>query len=168
MLARIYKKIFKEKILINNMLIEGEKAPQFELKDQSGKLVKLSDYKGKDVVIYFYPKDDTPGCTAEACSIRDNYNQYIKKGIVVLGISPDDERKHTKFKEKYQLPFTLLADTEKKVLKAYGVWGKKKFMGREYEGVIRTTFLIDKEQKIKEVISKVECKTHGKDLLKKY
>ena len=152
----------------NNMLIEGEKAPYFELRDQSGKLVKLTDYKGKDVIVYFYPKDDTPGCTAEACSIRDNYNEYTKKGIVVIGISPDDEKKHTKFKEKYQLPFILLADTEKRVLKAYGVWGKKKFMGREYEGVIRTTFLIDKEQKIKEVISKVQCKTHGKDLLKKY
>ena len=151
-----------------NMLIEGEKAPQFELKDSTGKTVKLSDYKGKDVVIYFYPKDDTPGCTAEACSIRDNYNSYIKKGIVVLGISPDDEKKHTKFREKYNLPFTLLADTDKKVLKLYGVWGKKKFMGREYEGVIRTTFLIDKNQNIKEIISKVECKTHGKDLLKKY
>ena len=150
------------------MLKINDSAPDFTLQDTTGKEVTLSTLKGKEIILYFYPKDNTPGCTAEACSIRDNYNSYIKKGIVVIGISPDDEKKHTKFKEKYQLPFTLLADTDKKVLKLYGVWGKKKFMGREYEGVIRTTFLIDKEQNIKEIISKVECKTHGKDLLKRY
>ena len=134
------------------MIKTGEKAPDFELKDTFGNLVKLSTFKGKEVVLYFYPKDNTPGCTAEACSFRDNYSLYKKENIVIIGVSKDDEKSHKKFVEKYELPFTLLADTEKKVCKLYEVWGKKKFMGREFEGIIRTTFLIDKQGKIKEIL----------------
>ena len=143
-----------------------EKALDFELNDSFGNKVRLSDYKGKEIVLYFYPKDNTPGCTAEACSFRDGYSKYKKEGIVVIGISKDDEKSHKKFVEKYQLPFLLLADTEKKVCKLYSVWGKKKFMGREYEGIIRTTFLIDKQFKIKEILKDVDCKNHAEDVIK--
>ena len=146
------------------MVYVGELAPDFTLPD--GK--RLSDLKGKEVVLYFYPKDDTPGCTAEACSLRDTFEHFTKKNILVIGISKDNEKKHKKFKEKYHLPFELLADTEAKVCKLYEVWGKKKFMGLEYEGIIRTTFLIDKENKIKEIIKEIHCTTHGNDLLAKF
>src|SRR3989338_8885990 len=148
------------------MIKTEEKAPDFELKDTFGNLVKLSTFKGKEVVLYFYPKDNTPGCTAEACSFRDNYSLYKKENIVIIGVSKDDEKSHKKFVEKYELPFTLLADTEKKVCKLYEVWGKKKFMGREFEGIIRTTFLIDKQGKIKEILKDIDCKKHADDVIK--
>ena len=147
------------------MLKKGDEAPDFELKTDEGTLVKLSDFKEKKVVLYFYPKDDTPGCTAEACNLRDNYSQFQKKGVVVLGISKDDEKKHKKFKEKYNLPFPLLADTDGEVCKKYGVWGPKKFMGLSFTGIIRTTFIINKGI-IEEVITNIKTKTHGEDLLK--
>ncbi|MBG0771146.1 MAG: thioredoxin-dependent thiol peroxidase, partial [Anaerolineaceae bacterium] len=121
---------------------EGTKAPEFELKDNQGKTHKLSDYLGKTVVVYFYPKDDTTGCTTEACSFRDSYAEFEKAGVPVIGISPDSESSHTKFIDKYELPFTLLSDPDHKTCEAYGVWGLKKFMGREYDGVFRTTFVI--------------------------
>jgi peroxiredoxin Q/BCP len=118
----------------------GQKAPDFSLQDDSGMERQLSEYLGKPVVLYFYPKDDTPGCTKEACSFRDDYSSYQDAGVTILGVSPDSVKKHQKFKEKYQLPFTLLADVDHKVCELYGVWGRKKFMGREYDGVFRTTF----------------------------
>ncbi len=137
-------------------LTVGEKAPDFSAKNQSGNIVSLSDFKGKKVVLYFYPKDDTPGCTKEACNFRDNYDLLAKEGYVVLGVSIDSERSHKKFIEKYELPFTLISDTEKQVVTAYGVWGKKKFMGREYMGTARVTFVIDEKGVIEKVIDKVE------------
>ena len=137
-------------------LVAGDKAPDFSAKDQSGNTVSLSDFKGKKVVLYFYPKDDTPGCTKEACNFRDNFALLKKKGYVVLGVSVDSERSHKKFIEKYELPFTLISDTEKQVVAAYGVWGKKKFMGREYMGTARVTFVIDEKGIIEKVIDKVE------------
>jgi len=137
-------------------LAAGDKAPDFSAKDQSGNIVSLSDFKGKKVVLYFYPKDDTPGCTKEACNFRDNFALLKKNGYVVLGVSVDSERSHKKFIEKYELPFTLISDTEKQVVTAYGVWGKKKFMGREYMGTARVTFVIDEKGIIEKVIDKVE------------
>ena len=137
-------------------LVAGDKAPDFSAKDQSGNTVSLSDFKGKKVVLYFYPKDDTPGCTKEACNFRDNFELLKKKGYVVLGVSVDSERSHKKFIEKYELPFTLISDTEKQVVNAYGVWGKKKFMGREYMGTARVTFVIDEKGIIEKVIDKVD------------
>ena len=150
------------------MLKQNDKAPDFELKDSEGNVVKLSDFKGKEVVLYFYPKDNTPGCTAEACSFRDNFAEYKKKGVIVLGISADSVESHKKFAEKYSLPFKLLSDEKAEVCKSYGVWGKKNFAGREYDGIFRTTFLIDKKGIIKEVISKIKCETHAEDVLRKY
>ncbi len=144
----------------------GEKAPNFELNDSFNNKINLLDFKGKYIVLYFYPKDNTPGCTAEACSFRDNYNLYKKEGIIVIGISKDDEKSHKKFLEKYNLPFILLADTEKKVCKLYNVWGKKKFMGREFDGIIRTTFIIDKAGNIKYILKDVDCKKHAEDVIK--
>src|SRR5512136_1514669 len=122
---------------------EGKAAPAFTLTDADGKKVSLADFAGKDVILYFYPKDDTPGCTKEACGLRDDYGAYEKAGVRILGVSPDSPASHRKFKEKYNLPFTLLADDGHKVCDAYGVWGPKKFLGKEYTGVLRTTFLID-------------------------
>jgi len=139
-------------------LNEGDSAPQFNGVDQHGKAISLNDYKGKKVILYFYPKDDTPGCTTEACNFRDNYAGLKEKGFEVIGVSPDNEAKHSKFVFKYELPFTLLADIEKKVINDYGVWGPKKFMGRVYDGVHRTTFVIDEEGKIAKVITKVKTK----------
>lgn len=139
----------------------GDPAPAFSAPNEAGEVLTLEQYKGKKVVLYFYPKDDTPGCTAEACSIRDNYHRFLNQGYVVLGVSPDNETKHKKFIDKYELPFSLLADTEHKILKDYGVWGLKKFMGREYMGVMRTTFVIDEKGKIAEIISKVNTKDHA-------
>ncbi len=148
------------------LLKEGDKAPDFTALDQAGKTVKLSDLKGKKVIVYFYPKDDTPGCTAEACNLRDNYDELIQKGFEVIGISPDNENSHNKFREKYNLPFHLLADTEKKILKAYGAWGEKKMYGKSYEGVLRTTYVIDENGMIGKVIAKVDTKDHAKQILK--
>lgn len=143
----------------------GELAPDFELLDQEGKAHKLLDYRGTPVVLYFYPKDNTPGCTAQACSFRDSFAEYRQKGIVVLGVSKDSSKSHTKFQEKYSLPFTLLADTETEVAQAYGVWVKKKMMGREYMGMERTTFVIDKEGKLIHIMEKVKPQNHAADVL---
>lgn len=146
-------------------LKSGEKAPLFSAKNQDGKTVELADFKGKKLVLYFYPKDMTPGCTAQACSLRDNYTTLLEKGFAVLGVSADTEKKHKAFIEKYELPFDLLADTDKKVIEAYGVWGPKKFMGKEFDGIIRTTFVINEKGIIDEVIEKVNTKSHAEQLL---
>jgi thioredoxin-dependent peroxiredoxin len=147
------------------ILQEGSSAPDFSLLDESGNMHKLSDYHGKSIVLYFYPKDDTPGCTVEACSFRDGFVDYKKAGVVVLGVSPDDVKSHAKFKTKYNLPFTLLADVGHVVCDAYSVWGKKKMMGREYDGVFRTTFVIGPDGKIKKVFEKVKPEDHSKEVL---
>lgn len=143
----------------------GIPAPEFEMLDDTNTLRKLSDYRGKHVVLYFYPKDDTPGCIKEACHFRDDYSAYENAGVVILGVSPDDVESHVKFKEKFQLQFPLLADDEHKVCDAYGVWGPKKFMGKEYDGVLRTTFLIDAEGNIKQVYENVRPAEHSAELL---
>ncbi|HWF87536.1 MAG TPA: thioredoxin-dependent thiol peroxidase [Pyrinomonadaceae bacterium] len=147
------------------MLKEGSAAPAFKTTDANGETVSLKDLRGQKVVLYFYPKDDTPGCTKEACSFRDSFSQFKKKGIAVLGVSPDSEAKHQKFVAKYNLPFTLLADTDKAIAEAYGVWGEKKFMGRTYMGVHRTTFLIDEKGKIKKIFEKVKPEDHASEVL---
>lgn len=143
----------------------GDPAPQFTTKDQDGKSVNLSDFKGKKVVLYFYPNDMTPGCTAEACSLRDNYKVLQKQGYVVLGISPNDEKSHRKFIEKEQLPFSLLADTDKSVHEKYGTWGEKSMYGRKYMGTLRTTFVINEKGVIQEIIEKVDTKNHASQIL---
>lgn len=143
----------------------GIPAPDFSLTDEAGVPHKLSDYLGKPVVLYFYPKDDTPGCTTEACNFRDDYSAYEEAGVVILGVSPDSPKSHAKFKAKYQLPFTLLADEEHKVCEMYGVWGRKKFMGREYDGVLRTTFLIGRDGVIKKVFEDVKPADHSAEVL---
>lgn len=143
----------------------GDKAPAFTGRDQSGNEVSLGAFRGSKVVLYFYPKDNTPGCTAQACNLRDNYEALLAKGYKVIGVSPDSEKSHQKFIEKYSLPFPLIADTEKKILQDYGVWGRKKFMGREYDGVHRTTFIIDENGIIEEVISKVDTKNHASQFI---
>ncbi len=138
----------------------GDKAPEFHATDQEGNSLSLSDFTGKKLVIYFYPKDNTPGCTAQACNLRDNYDLLLEKGYKILGVSADSEKSHQKFIDKYSLPFPLIADTEKDMLKAYGVWGPKKFMGREFLGIHRTTFVIDENGLIEEIITKVDTKNH--------
>lgn len=143
----------------------GDLAPDFTLTDQDGEARSLSDEKGNWVLLYFYPKDDTPGCTKQACAIRDNFPLFEKLGCTVLGISIDGEKSHKKFEEKYELPFILLSDTEKKVVNAYGVWGMKKFMGREYEGTLRTSFLIDPEGKIAKIYENVKPEKHAEEVL---
>ena len=143
----------------------GIPAPAFELLDDTNILRKLSDYRGKNVVLYFYPKDDTPGCTKEACNFRDDYSAYDRAGVVILGVSPDSVESHVKFKKKFQLQFPLLADEEHKVCDLYGVWGPKKFMGKSYEGVLRTTFLIDPDGNIKKVYEDVRPSEHSHELL---
>lgn len=144
----------------------GQKAPQFEAKNEKGELIKLSDYLGKKVVFYFYPKDATPGCTAQACDLRDNYDALLKAGYVVLGVSSDDEKSHKKFIEKQSLPFPLLADTDLKVHEAYGTWIEKSMYGRKYMGTARTTFVIDEKGIIDEIIEKVDTKNHTAQILK--
>jgi peroxiredoxin Q/BCP len=150
------------------MIKEGSTAPAFKTKDANGETVSLKELRGQKVVLYFYPKDDTPGCTKEACSFRDAFSQYKKKGIAVLGVSPDSEASHQKFVTKYKLPFTLLADTDRSIAEAYGVWGEKKFMGRTYMGVHRTTFLIDEKGKIKKIFEKVKPEDHANEVLKAF
>ncbi len=140
-------------------------APDFELLDDTGAARHLSDYRGRPVILYFYPADDTPGCTKEACNFRDDYSQYEKAKVTILGVSPDSVKSHVKFKNKYQLPFPLLADEDHKVCNAYGVWGPKKMMGREYEGVLRTTFLIDSNGKIARVFENVRPSEHSEEVL---
>jgi peroxiredoxin Q/BCP len=147
-------------------LTDGEKAPDFKAKDQDGKQVSLKDFKGKKVVLYFYPEDDTPTCTIEACNLRDNYAMLRKKGLVIVGVSPDDEKKHKKFEKKYNLPFTLLADPEKKIIDKYGVWGEKNLYGRKYMGLHRTTFLIDEKGIILKIFKKPKSKIHSEEILK--
>jgi peroxiredoxin Q/BCP len=149
-------------------LKEGMKAPVFEGIDQTGKTLKLSDFKGKKVVLYFYPKDDTPGCTAEACNLRDNWDSFLKKGFTVIGVSPDSEKSHKGFADKYSLPFPLIADLSKKIVNDYGVWGEKKMYGRSFLGVIRTTFIIDEKGIIEKIINKVDTGGHTKQIFDMY
>lgn len=146
----------------------GQAAPEFNGQIQDGSEVSLSDYKGNKLILYFYPKDDTPGCTKEACSLRDGFDVLKDKGFKILGVSPDNLKKHNKFIDKYNLPFDLLADEEKSTMQAYEVWGPKKFMGREYEGVHRTTFVIDEEGNIEHVVKKVKTKDHAQQILDLY
>jgi peroxiredoxin Q/BCP len=147
------------------MLKEGRAAPAFKTTDADGNTVKLSDFRGQKVVLYFYPKDDTPGCTKEACSFRDAFADFRKRQIKVLGVSLDSESKHQKFAQKYQLPFTLLADTDRSISEAYGTYGQKKFMGRTYMGVHRMTFLIDEKGKIKKIFERVKPEEHAREVL---
>lgn len=146
-------------------VIPSGPAPDFTLADETGNLRTLSDYQGKPVVLYFYPKDDTPGCTTEACNFRDDYSAYEKAGVVILGVSPDTPKSHARFKAKFHLPFSLLADEEHLVCNLYGTWGPKKFMGREYEGVLRTTYLIDAQGQILRVFENVKPAEHSKEIL---
>jgi len=146
-------------------LKEGDKAPAFSAKDQDGKVVSLSDFAGKDVILYFYPKDDTPGCTAEACDFRDNYQSLLSKGFNIIGVSTDDEKSHKKFVTKYELPFTLISDDEKKIVEDYGVWVEKNNYGKTYMGTARKTFIIDGEGNIKKIIAKVDTKESSKQVL---
>jgi len=143
----------------------GDEAPEFEVNNQNNEITKLSDYKGKKVVLYFYPKDNTPGCTAESCNLRDNYRKLKAAGYEILGVSPDPVKSHQKFISKYELPFTLLADTEKDILQKYDVWKEKSMYGRKYMGTVRTTFIIDEEGKIERIIEKVNTKDHTNQIL---
>ena len=143
----------------------GQKAPEFTANDQDGKPVSLEEYRGRKVLIYFYPKDDTPGCTREACAFRDNLPNFQKTGVEVLGVSVDGEKAHRKFADKYQLPFRLVSDEEKKIVEAYGVWGKKKFMGKEYMGTNRVSYLVDEQGTIAKVWPKVKPETHAAEVL---
>ena len=147
------------------MVSEGESAPDFTATTDAGERVSLADFRGRPVVLYFYPKDDTPGCTAQACGIRDAYGEFERAGAVVLGVSPDSEAEHLKFKEKYDLPFTLLADPEHEIAERYGVWGEKQYKGRTYLGVSRTTFLIAADGTVAKVMPDVKPDTHADDVL---
>lgn len=146
-------------------LQKGDKAPNFSAKDQDGNLHKLSDYKGKKLVVFFYPKADTPTCTNEACNLRDHYAAFTSKGYALLGVSADSQKKQGKFRSKYNLPFPLLADEDKKVINAFGVWGPKKFMGLEFDGIHGTTFIINEKGVIDEVITKVKSKEHASQIM---
>jgi peroxiredoxin Q/BCP len=146
-------------------LTEGQKAPLFKGKDQNGKPVSLADHKGKKVVLFFYPEDDTPTCTIQACNLRDNFGLLKKNGFVVLGVSPDEEKKHKKFEAKYDLPFTLIADTDHKIIDAYGVWGEKQLYGRTYMGLHRTTFLIDEKGIVRKIFTRPKNKQHAEEIL---
>ena len=147
-------------------LTEGKKAPAFKSKDQNGNAVSLADYKGKKIVLYFYPEDDTPTCTVQACNLRDNFGLLKKSGFTVLGVSPDEEKKHKKFEAKYDLPFTLIADADHKIIDKYGVWGEKQLYGRNYMGLHRTTFLIDEKGIIRKIFIKPKSKQHTEEILK--
>ena len=144
----------------------GDKAPGFTGFNQEGKEIKLEDFSGSKLILYFYPKDDTPGCTAEACNFNDNHNSWLDKGYSVVGVSPDDVESHRKFREKYGLQFDLIADPEKKILEAYGVWGEKNMYGKKYMGVLRTTFIIDEEGIIQKIFEKVDTKDHTNQIIK--
>ena len=150
------------------LLKEGMKAPDFEGVDQNGKTIKLSDFKGKKLVLFFYPKDNTPGCTAEACNLRDNYDDMLKKGFAVVGVSKDSEKSHKNFADKYSLPFPLIADTSKKILNDYNVWREKKLYGKISMGTVRTTFIIYENGIIENIISKVNTKSHAEQIIKIY
>ncbi len=147
------------------VLKEGSKAPAFKATDQNGKPISLADFKGQKVILYFYPKDDTPGCTAQACNLKDNHKALIKKGFQVVGVSVDGVASHKKFEEKYALPFPLVSDEDKKIVDKYNLWGEKKFMGRTYMGTTRTTFLIDEAGIIKKIIDKPNTKNHTEEIL---
>jgi peroxiredoxin Q/BCP len=147
-------------------LIEGKKAPAFKGKDQNGRPISLADYKGKKIVLYFYPEDDTPTCTVQACNLRDNFSLLKKQGFIVVGVSPDEEKKHKKFETKYDLPFTLIADADHKIIDSYGVWGEKQLYGRTYMGLHRTTFLIDEKGVIRKIFLKPKSKQHTEEILK--
>jgi peroxiredoxin Q/BCP len=157
--------IVEERYREVNVIEEGTPAPDFALQSDAGETVRLSDLRGKPVVLYFYPKDDTTGCTTQACGIRDAYGEFERAGAVVLGVSPDDEASHVKFRSKYDLPFTLLADTDHQVADLYGVWGEKKYAGRTYHGVFRSTFVIDEGGAVKKVMRDVKPNTHADDVL---
>lgn len=146
-------------------LKQGDQVPEFEARDQEGNTVRLSDYKGKKLIVFFYPKANTPGCTAEACNLRDNYKELKDAGYEILGVSADSQKKQNNFKEKYDFPFPLLADESKEVINAFGVWGPKKFMGKEYEGINRSTFLIDEDGVVLRAITKVKTKDHAAQIL---
>jgi len=146
----------------------GDKAPSFTGINEDGQKISLKDYKGQKLILFFYPKDDTPGCTAAACNLRDNYSELREKGFQMLGVSPDKDTKHRKFIDKHSFPFSLIADPDKELIQSYGLWGLKKFMGREYEGVYRTTFIIDEDGVIEHVISKVKTKAHTEQILALY
>ena len=146
-------------------LQKGDKAPNFTAKDQDGNTISLTDYSGKKLVLFFYPKASTPGCTAEACNLSDNYQTFVSKGYDVLGVSADSAKKQANFKNKYDFPYPLLADEDKEVINAFGVWGPKKFMGKEYDGIHRTTFIIDENGVIEDVITKVKTKAHAEQIL---
>ena len=143
----------------------GDPAPDFSGLDQHGNAISKADFAGKKIVLYFYPKDDTPGCTAEACSFRDGYQDLLNAGYAIVGVSPDSVKKHAKFVDKYSLPFPLIADEDRKVIDAYGVWGRKKFMGREFDGTHRTTFVIDENGTLEQVIAKPKVKAHAEEIL---
>ena len=147
------------------LLVIGDNAPNFECEDHNGEIVRLNDYKGKKLVIFFYPKANTPGCTAQACNLSDNYERLTKSGYEVLGVSADDHKKQGNFQSKFKFPYKLLCDTEKKVINSYGVWGEKKFMGREYMGILRATYIIDNQGKIEKIYDSVKTKTHAQDIL---
>ena len=149
-----------------NLLESGDKAPEFKVKDQQGKTVSLKDYRGKKVILYFYPKDDTPGCTKEACSFRDHFSEFKKHGAEVLGVSTDSEKSHRAFVDKYKLPFTLLADVDKKIVEAYRVWGEKSMYGKTYLGTHRVTYVIDEHGQIAAVFPKVKPEEHAEEILK--
>jgi len=146
----------------------GDIAPAFSVNNENGEKVTKEDFKGQKVAIYFYPKDNTPGCTAQACNLTENYDALKEQNIAIVGVSADDEKKHTKFIEKYSLPFPLLADTDKKMITDYGVWGLKKFMGKEYDGIHRTTFLLNEEGVIVDIIEKPKTKAHAEEILEKF
>ena len=147
------------------VLKEGDKAPAFSGIDQNGKKISLADYKGKKLVLYFYPEDDTPTCTIQACNLRDNYGLLKKNGFVIIGVSPDDEKSHKKFEKKFELPFILIADPSHAILKKYGVWDHKKLFGHEYMGVIRTTFVIDEKGVIKKIFLRPKNKAHAEEII---
>ena len=154
-------------LIIHQMthLKEGDQAPAFQGTDQDGKLHSLESYKGKKLVLYVYPKDNTPSCTNQACNLRDNYQHLLAKGYAVLGVSMDDEKAHRKFIDKFELPFPLIADTDRKLIDAYGVWGEKKFMGKIYDGIHRTTFIINEQGIIEKIIEKPKTKQHAEEIL---
>jgi peroxiredoxin Q/BCP len=146
----------------------GDKAPDFKGIDQNGKIIASKDLKGKKVILYFYPKDDTPGCTAESCNLRDNYQALLKIGYAVLGVSADNEKSHKKFADKYELPFPLIADTEKEILESYDAWGEKSMYGKKYMGIIRKTYVIDEKGNIERIFDKVDTKNHTEQILETY
>jgi peroxiredoxin Q/BCP len=147
-----------------SVLKEGDLAPAIEAKDENGELITLEEYRGKKVVLYFYPRDNTPGCTAEACDLRDNYSKFVEQGFEIIGVSADSEKSHTKFKSKYALPFRLISDVDRKVLQDYGAWGQKNLYGKSYLGIIRKTFIINEDGFVEKIIEKVKTKEHSKQI----